>query len=319
MKTRNFTRLIALLLLFVFAGDLKAQESDSTHIYQSFFGKDSTTINSYMVVTDGDWNYTFTVCNKDTITINDNLYYFVEPKQIEYEYGYTVYNYADETIYFREDRENGRLYMYVKNDYVEKDLLLCDMSLNVGDVFLLPTTYELYPNAQEYHEVVVQSVREEAGKKIIEFGHVSFEELSIDNLVFMEGTFPMMLPDIDIYGFSELICQHKDGELTYIASPNIEDCVLRTYLSINEIDDNENLMIYPTIFSTNETLFISSDSEIKDVKMIDMLGRRIDISLNQTDENSCQISLKERYDSSVYLIIVETKNGVCYKKVVLQD
>jgi hypothetical protein len=78
-------------------------------------------------------------------------------------------------------------------------------------------------------------------------------------------------------------------------------------------------MIYPTIFSTNETLFISSDSEIKDVKMMDMLGRRIEISLNQTDENSCQISLKERYDSSVYLIIVETKNGIYYEKVVLQD
>lgn len=318
METRKITQLIVFVLLLVVANNIKAQtELDSTYIYQSFFGKDSTTINSYKVITDGASNYTFTVCNKDTITINDHLYYFVEPKHIESEYGYTVVNYADETIYFREDCENGRLYMHVKNDYVEKDLLLCDMSLNVGDVFLLPTTYDLNQSEQEYYEVVVQSVRDEDGKKIIEFGEVWLEELSIDNLIFTEGTFPMMLPDLD-YGFSELICQHKDGELTYIVSPNIEDCVLPTYLSINEIDSKENIAVHPTIFSNNETISVSSDSEVKDVEMMDILGRNMNITSSQTDGFSYQIRLNERCNSGMYLIIVETENGIRYEKVVLR-
>ena len=302
---------------YLISSETDCDYEDEPKLYQSFFGKDSTTINSYMEVTDGDWNYTFTVCNKDTITINDHLYYFVEPKHIESEYGYTVVNYADETIYFREDCENGRLYMHVKNDYVEKDLLLCDMSLNVGDVFLLPTTYDLNQSEQEYYEVVVQSVRDEDGKKIIEFGEVWFEELSIDNLIFTEGTFPMMLLDLD-YGFSEMICQHKDGELTYIVSPNIEDCVLPTYLSINEIDSKENIAVHPTIFSNNETISVSSDSEVKDVEMMDILGRNMNITSSQTDGFSYQIRLNERCNSGMYLIIVETENGIRYEKVVLR-
>lgn len=302
------------LIIAINIGMILNAQRDSTYVYQSFFGNDSTTINSYKVVTDADWNYTFTISNKDTVTINDNLYYFVEPKQIEYEYGYMVLNYAEETIYFREDRENGRLYMHVKNDYVEEDLLLCDMSLNVGDTFMFPLLHDL--NQYEQNEVIVQSVRDENGRKIIEFGKVSFEELFIDNFIFTEGTFPMILPDFH-WGCSELICQHKDGELTYIVSPDIEDCVLPTYLSINEIDGNENIAVHPTIFSNNEKISIKSDFCIKDVTMIDMLCRKVNVSINPTDNFTFQIGLNQNCNSGIYLIIVKTEKGISYEKVVL--
>ena len=282
--------------------------------YQSFFGNDSTTINLYTVIIDGDWNSTFTICNNDTITINDNSYNFVEPRYVEYEYGYKTFWYADETIYFREEQENGRLYLYIKNDNLEKEFLLCDMSLNIGDTFTLPSFNDYL------HEIVVENVRYEGGKKIIEFGDFWEGELEIDNLMFIEGVFPMVMSGFYDGTFSELICQHKDDELVYIVSTDIEDCILPTYLSIDEVDNySNNLTIIPTIFSSNETISIESDFEIKEVKMLDMLGREINISINLTDDFTSQISLNQRCNSGIYLIIVETEKDVYYEKVVLRD
>lgn len=304
---------IIFVLLMLIAARVSGQ-NDSTYVYQSFFGNDSTTINLYTVIIDGDWNSTFTICNKDTITINDNSYYFVEPRYVEYEYGYKTYWYADETIYFREEQENGRLYLYIKNDNLEKEFLLCDMSLNIGDTFTLPSFNDYL------HEIVVENVRYEDGKKIIEFGDFWEGELEIDNLMFIEGVFPMVMSGFYDGTFSELICQHKDDELVYIVSTDIEDCILPTYLSIGEVDNNINhFYITPTIFSSNETISIESDSEIKDVKMIDMLGREINISINSTEDFTSQISLNQRCNSGIYLIVIETEKDVYYEKVILRD
>jgi hypothetical protein len=70
-----------------------------------------------------------------------------------------------------------------------------------------------------------------------------------------------------------------------------------------------------------ETLSIKSDSgiSIKGAKMIDMLGRNVNVSINITDEFSCEMSLNQNCNSGIYLIIVETEKGVCYEKVVLRD
>ena len=314
MKNLNITKRVFLLLLMIIGGGSLKAQNDSTYVYQSFFGNDSTTINLYTVIIDGDWNSTFTICNKDTITINDNSYYFVEPRYMEYEYGYNTFWYAEETIYFREEQENGKLYLYIKNDDFEKEFLLCDMSLNIGDTFTLPSFSDYL------HEVVVENVLYEDGRKIIKCGGFWEGELSIDNLMFIEGVFPMVMPDIYNNIFYELICQHKDDELTYIVSTDIEDCILPTYLSIGEVDNNiYHFYITPTIFSNNETISIESDYEIKDVKMLDMLGREINISVNATDGFTSQISLNQRCNSGIYLIIVKTEKEVYYEKVILRD
>ena len=302
------------VLLMLIAARVSGQ-SDSTYVYQSFFGKDSTTVNLYTVIIDGDWNLTFTLYNSDTITMNNHLYYYVEPKQIESVPGYVTYNYSVETIYFREDRQNGRLYLYVKNNYVEKEILLCDMSLNVGDTFSIPT----YRGSS--YEIKVRNIRMVSGRKTIEFGELHTETLLIENMMFMEGLFPMAMPmpEFSDASLCKLICQHKDGEFTY--NPYFTgNCLMETKLSIGEVDnDKVNMEITPTIFSSNETISIESDFEIREVKMIDMLGREINISINPTDDFTSQISLNQKCNSGIYLIIVETEKDVYYEKVVLRD
>ena len=52
--------------------------------------------------------------------------------------------------------------------------------------------------------------------------------------------------------------------------------------------------------------------------MIDMLGRNVNVSMNQTNGTSCEISINQRCNSGVYLIVVETENESYYEKVILR-
>ena len=319
MKNLKITKQVLLMMLMIISSSLKAQ-NDSTYIYQSFFGNDSTRINIYdSHVIDGAWTYVTSIYNSDTVNINGNLYYKTSGDD---------YLYSD--IYYREDVETGRLYQYVeRNDIYVGDLkvevLVCDMSLNVGDTFQFP--HELDYNTNDYNSYwepiigIVTDVRYENGKKIIEFDDQVFWHLGIDSgypLTFTEGEFPNLIPTNGLWQYNELLCQFKDGEQTY-HNPDFEECYYKS-CSVEEIE-SKNVTITPTVFSSIETLSIKSDSgiSIKGAKMIDMLGRNVNVSIYLTDEFSCEMSLNQRCNSGIYLIIVETKKEIFYEKVVLRN
>ena len=317
MRSNNFTKQVLLILLMIIGGSLKAQ-NDSTYIYQSFFGNDSTRINLYHVITDGDWNYTFTIYNKDTIKINDTKYFFVEPKELISVAPYWVEHYnSTDTIYFREDIQKGRLYLYMKNEEIDNELLLCDMSLKIGDSFTTPMFYDFMWDEEYYEDIIVNDIKIENGKKIIDFVYSFDEELVV--YTFTEGIFPPTMPEIS-YGENNnvLTCQYKDGELAYL-SPYFSECLPKCTMSINDIFDDKALTISPTIFSNSETISIESDSEIKDVNMVDMLGRKMNVSVNNTNGTSCQVNINQKCNSGIYLIIVETQDGCFYEKVVVRN
>ena len=323
MKDSRLTKQVLLLLLMIIgSSSLKAQD-DSTYVYQSFFGNDSTRINIYdSHVIDAAWTFVASIFKNDTVNINGNLYY----KTSETNGDTDSYN----DIYYREDKETGRLYQYVeRNDIYVGDLkvevLICDMSLNVGDTFHFPHELDYDTNYYNHNWEpiigVVTDVRYENGKKIIEFDDQVFWHFGIDSdypLTFTEGEFPSLIPTNGLWQYNELLCQFKDGEQTY-HNPDFEECYYKS-CSVEEIE-SKNVTITPTVFSSIETLSIKSDSgiSIKGVKMIDMLGRNVNVSINLTDEFSCEISLNQRCNSVIYLVIVETKNKIYCEKVILRD
>ncbi len=317
MRNNNFTKQVLLILLMIISGSLKAQ-NDSTYIYQSFFGNDSTRINLYHSITDGAWNYTFTIYNKDTIKINDTKYFFVEPKELNPVAPYWVEHYnSTDTIYFREDIQKGRLYLYMKNEEIDNELLICDMSLEIGDSFTTPVFYNPMWDEEYYEDIIVNDIKIENGKKIIDFVYSFDEELVV--YTFTEGIFPPTMPEIS-YGENNnvLTCQYKDGEHVYL-SPYFLECLPECTLSTNDIFDDKALTISPTIFSNSETISIKADSEIKEVKMIDMLGRKVNVSVNQTGHSSCQININQKCNSGIYIIIVETQESSHYEKVIIRE
>ena len=293
-------------------------KAEGSVLYQSFFGNDSTRVNIYdSHVIDGEWTHITSIYNSDTVNINGMLYYKSTGD----------YEYTDS--YYREDRETGRLYQYVeRNDIYVGDLkvevLICDMSLNVGDTFQFP--HELDYNTNDYNSYwepiigIVTDVRYENGKKIIEFDDETFGKLVIYNnttsLTFTEGVFPVIVPNNNLGTYNELLCQFKDGEQTYHNS-GYEECYYKS-ASVEEIESS-NITIKPTLLSNSETISIESDSEIKDVKMVDMLGRKMNVSVDNTNGTSCQVNINQKCNSGIYLIIVETEKGEFYEKVVVRN
>ena len=314
----KITKLITLALLLVFASGLKAQDEEHK-LYQSFFGNDSTELNLRCIGDDWAIQYLCKIYSKDTIRINDNLYYFSKPQYLKTEAPYWIYYYHyDDTIYFREDLQNGRLYFYVNDSDINEDnqeLLICDMSLNVGDMFRFPLSFHEDILGRE-EEVVVDTIRIENGKKVMDFVY-HFSEPPYDDLVvytLTEGVFPPLIPNIYEGEYNRLICQHNDGELIYKYKYS-DKCFWEMGSDIEE-NVEKMISVHPTIFSNTETISISSDSEIKDVKMMDMLGRRIDITFNKNDESSYQIRLNERCSSGIYFYTVRCEDDIVTGKLI---
>ena len=312
MKNLNITKQVLLLLLMIIGGGSLKAQNDSTYVYQSFFGNDSTRINIYdSHVIDAAWTFVASIYNSDTVNINGTSYYKTNGGD---------YYYSD--LYYREDIETGRLYQYVEE--YDTEVLICDMSLNIGDTFHFQIKEDFdtihYNPYWEPAIGVVTDVRYEDGKKIIEFDEESSWFLGLDTgvsvITFTEGEFPVVIPTVGLFQYNELLCQFKDGEHTY-HNPSYEECYYK-FTSVEEIE-SKSITIVPTIFSNNETISIESDYEIKDVKMLYMLGREINISINPMDDFTSQISLNQGCNSGIYLIIVKTEKEVYYEKVILRD
>jgi hypothetical protein len=317
MKTKEITKLIALLLLLVFAGGLKAQTEFAPVGAEWYYERE---IYNY-----DEWKYDRVAYDRfrsvDTITINGFLCKEIELFQnLDCDGNVNPYY---ETRYISQDGD--RIYEIIDGERY----LLYDFSKKIGEYWLL-THYNDYDAENVADTVFVKNITEitlEDGstRKMFETSaYNTGSAVYCTNIIEGIGLDKSLFPFYQLVGpppcrNTGIRCYSEDGD--YLIKSDVE-CDYEgfpTDASINESEKEKIMVVHPTLFSNNETISISSDSEIKDVKMMDMLGRKIDISLYQTDEFSYQISLKERCNSGVYLIIVETKNGVCYEKVVLQD
>ena len=214
-------KIYTLLALMAVAGMTKAQD------YQSFFASDSTRVNVYAEMIDFCHTFYVTIRSTDTVSINGTQYVQGVPHG---KYG-SLYGYM--RFYFREEVATGRLYRYFPI-YDEEEVLLCDMSLTVGD------TFEYY-DGWEMRQVTVESVSFDNGRKVIHFPDSYYGHY----LVFHEGLFPSFYPIgfIDDFGCdSFLLCEYKDGEQVF-ENPEYNTCYIDE-TSVQE-QDLQHVSLYP--------------------------------------------------------------------------
>lgn len=223
-KTSLFGAALALVAVMLASPPVRGQ-------YESFFGGESWEYHiDYMMTCyteDYDPNVFSTCCatfsflfhHDDTVAIGDYSYY----------YHYHPYDNIKH-VCLREDTANGRLYARYDTVADADEFLLCDLSLSVGDTFVLP---EGIWSVGGDKIMVVDSITYVSGKKVIHLtlqnGHDFFfatsnvswmEEYNI-SLRFMEGIGPIF----GIYPTSAvsfephlglLLCMHKDDTLCYM-------------------------------------------------------------------------------------------------------
>ena len=187
MKAKILYFLLALLLM---AGGVTMQAQE----YESYFGTDSTRLNvlQYCI----DWVSTghMEINTADTVHVNGHDYLHATPRGFFFE---------NAELYFREETSTGRLYRYFPM-IDEEEVLLCDMSLTVGDTFYHIDSWGMA------HPSVVESVSFENGKKVICFAlpylpwHDALDYFDCEN---------------------NLLCEYKDGEQVF-ENPEYNTCYI---------------------------------------------------------------------------------------------
>lgn len=296
----NLRQKTLLLMLLVAAGMAKAQG------YQSYFAADSTRLNVYDVCVDFDPTIYLTINSTDFVIINGNTYLQGFP------HGEFASFFQEEEFYFREDTIKGRLYRYIP--LLDEEVLLCDMSLEVGDSFT-------FSDRWGSQQAVVNDVTFENGRKVIHFENGSYFGINI--LEFYEGIFPPVLPIgyFDYYYYTGcdfyLLCEYKDGEQVF-DNPNFEGCFL-FYAAVNENHEQENpTKVFPTSVRPNETVQLETTDSITEVALFDLFGRAVSAVVCQETPMRWNMTIQSRV-SGVYVIKITTNKGTSYEKIIVKN
>ena len=286
-KSTNTMAKVLLLLLLAVAGSAKAQG------YQSYFAADSTRLNVYMGMIDFCHTFYLTVRSADTVNINGTQYVQGFPHG---KYGY-IYEYED--FYFTEDTATGRLYRY--SPVLDDKVLICDMSLSVGDNFYYTDEYgDSYAN--------VYNVTYKDGKKVI------YLTDCYNSWVFQEGCFPSYLPIGILKDYSEmcssyLLCEYKDGEQIFV-NQEFEICYIDDVSVREQIQQQMEVSLYPN--PAKEKVMIKGIKPAE-VQFYNVLGQMV-----KTVKNSNEINVAGLPEGIYLLHITNTEGKVYTNKITIQ-
>lgn len=226
---------------------------------------------------------------------------------------------------------NGRLYARYSTNEAEDEYLLCDLSLSVGDTFLLPNGsahWSFYGD----RKMVVDSIGHPSGKKVIylsicdEYGHfeafypsdpVNYMLLNHNiSLRFMEGVGSMfgIHPPVSEPVLGVLLCLHKDDSLYYMTHET-----LGCYQSAADVPlyPESSLQIYPNPTNGSLTLDFITEEEINGTAIIrDVVGRVCRIF--QVNDRKTTVDISSLPQGVYMLTFLDQQNRTITKKIMKQ-
>lgn len=261
LYTKNIIIMMALFLTL----SLNAQNKTE---YMSYFASDSTTANVCINSIDNIHTCIFNFHKDNIMTINGKEYYVATVYQWKFGYETTSASYYNNeyNILLREETETGRLYRYDMEG--EKEILVCDMSLEIGDVI------QFYLDNKDIQDITVDKISyTESGKK--EIGFITSYG-TICDIVFTEGCFPNENPfglpqEHSVYSAEQtLICEYFDGEEIY-HNNYYNDC----YVDFSDIEEKDmySTEVYPN--PGNNILNIKTPLQNARIEVFDILGKTI--------------------------------------------
>ena len=274
----KYIRLYTLVALLVMAGGMTMQAQE----YESYFGADSTRLNVLQYCIDWVTTGYMEINTADTVHVNGHDYLHATPRGFFFE---------NVDLYFREETSTGRLYRYFPI-IDEEEVLLCDMTLTVGDTFYHIDYWGMA------HPSVVESVSFENGRKVIRFAlpYLPWH----DALTFREGIFPNNFPIgyLDYYDCeNNLLCEYKDGEQVF-ENPEYNTCYIDE-TSVQE-QDLQHVSLYPN--PAKETVLIEG-AKASEVQLYNAFGQLV-----KTVKDSNEINMSG-LPQGVYLLRITDAEG----------
>jgi hypothetical protein len=310
----NFLKLLLAAIAFCSAVPAMAQS------YQSYFG-DSITV--YHIFVPTVWydpspdpgqlgcgtTEQFCFTQKDTVCINDTIYYVDTIGHLPY---------------LREDTLTGRLYYRYPNN---PERLICDMSLTPGDTFTLPVGDHYYIGhyMEEGAVMTADSISYLNGRKVIHFsplqmllGYSTFypyikyggtvhESRYNLKIIFVEGIGPTygvvgFIPSIENY-LGVMLCVCKNDTLAYMTSPQL-GC-WQVAGSIKEPEANK-MTLYPNPATTELHIELLSEADAGGSLWIMDAGGQV--VYRKAAMSVCETIPVSHLSSGLYVVQYQIKN-----------
>jgi len=266
--------------------------------YKSLFGSAQTSWNvAFHIMPDWTLTDSLVVCN-DTM-INGHIYKYVK------DYGTSGFD-----GYLREDTMTGKAW-YLDNSWLKNEFLIMDLSLNVGDTFIIHQ--ESFP---EDSIAIVDSIKYVGGNKVIFLSKCGYGILlGSECLSFIEGIGPNAGIIFQLYQSSNyfaegslLLCSHKDNVQVYSnSSPYFYG---KCYVHYGGIKENPaaylKLSIYPN--PSGDKIHIEYNGPRPyTIQIYDYSGKCIS---SKTDINSSPFDFDMiEYPHGIYLLKVKGNDG----------
>ena len=302
---------IVLSLLICLAATATAQ-TDSVG-YKSIFGHESTVWNGAIVDMD-DWWYNYVLRSSIDTTIDELKYKKIECSRV---YSHNE-NYGEELreewkdILLREDTTTGKVWLRFLHDggyhhSVDTDYLIMEMTLNIGDSFLLRETSGYVTYEDWYY--VTNITNTGSLKKI----HLQKGNNSLD---FIEGVGCTNLFGIALcYNVSSTLrCCFKDGELVWKVpdSEYGDDCII-PWVSIENIEEEPSVFVSPN--PACGTVTVHDTEEMTEIEVLDIFGSKVMAHKDSGLTAKLNVATLSR---GTYMVRVTTAKGVATHKLLLR-
>ena len=231
-------------------------------------------------------------------------------------YLYSDIEFSPETAtYIGALRENSQKQVFYRGMYelLELNEMIYDFSLSVGDTFSggsLNTSSAFMGLVVADIDTVNYNGVERRRFKIMTEGYSQIAAIWIEGIGNREGLFFIYhTTTADIWGNTR--CYIHNGDLLYSNySHGGNDCIT-PLMGIESIVEDNSISIYPN--PTNSEVNISSENIINSIEIFNSLGQRVYYSVVNSTEKIIDIS---SFTNGVYILGVNTENGVIRKKII---
>jgi len=292
--------------------------------YASIFGEENTSI-QILTIDNQPTGYSTTqdaFFSNNTISIDQTSYH---------EFIWNTKHFTSdweelETVYYlRENTATGQVWLLATDDSfeapsnTENEILVIDMSLEIGDEFLYYISPTVFPESTV--NVTVIDVYYENDKKHIVFDRTfdpsfgdGLEGWETQNLMFIEG----VGSNFGFYHFYEyglMSCVQKNSTLYYESAyqPLADLCDLETFSSTTE--EFTNTSLYPNPSTTYFQVNYPSEIGTSELKVFNLQGKLI-LQKPSYQQESIDVT---NFSSGVYFVELTSREGEVWRKKLIKE
>lgn len=221
----------------------------------------------------------------------------------------TGYHFISRTFLLREESASRKVYLKLLQPGINKEYLLYDFSLQIGDSIDMKNPITPFPTNAGYYKldsIINRPMANSVNSRHFYLSPSSSNTISTTPAIWIEGvgslsilTAPSGYPDIN--GVGHLSCSFKNGELFYSNLDSISSCdpILSNVVAGSALDQ-------VLVTSISDGLYkIHNAESIRDVLVFDLSGKKL-LEMKSNRQNQAILDFS-KFSAGVYILSAYSK------------